>query len=80
LNTYLERSQCPAKQYLATDSEDKKQKDIHVEDALRACGYPERTFRKASGQVEFNAKKVKKTENMTFHLVPVSLMKASDRD
>ena len=33
-------------QRLVTDNEDKVQEDIHVEEALRSCGYPDWTFRK----------------------------------
>ena len=37
---------------LVTDSQDKLQEDSHVEEALRACGYPEWSFRKVKHQLK----------------------------
>jgi len=51
----LERSQC-----LVTEIEDRKQEDFHVEEVLRACGYPKWTFNKVRRQTE--SKRNKKTE------------------
>ena len=50
----FERSQC-----LVTEIEDRKQEDLHVEKALRACGYPKWTFNKVRRQIE--SKRDKKT-------------------
>ena len=51
----LERSYC-----LVTEIEDRKQEDFYVEEALRACGYPKRTFNKVRRQIE--SKRDKKTK------------------
>ena len=45
--TLLESSQC-----LVSETEDRKQEDFHVEEALRACGYPKWTFNKVRRQIE----------------------------
>ena len=50
----LERSQC-----LVTEIENRKQEDLHVEETLRACGYPKWTFNKVRCQIE--SKRDKKT-------------------
>jgi len=50
----LERSQC-----LVTEVKDRKQEDLHVEEALQACGYPKWTFNKVRCQIE--CKRDKKT-------------------
>ena len=42
VKTLLERSQ-----NLVSEPEEKKKEDIHVQDALRMCGYPEWSFQKA---------------------------------
>ena len=54
VRTLLERSQC-----LVTESEDRKQEDLHVEEALQACGCPKWTFNKVRRQIE--CKRDKKT-------------------
>jgi len=54
VRTLLKRSQC-----LVTEIEDRKQEDFHVEEALRACGYPKWTFNKVRRQIE--SKRNKKT-------------------
>jgi len=54
VRTLLERSQC-----LITKIEDRKQEDYHVEEALRAFGYPKWTFNKVRRQIE--SKRDKKT-------------------
>jgi len=42
--------------------EDKKKEDIHVQDVLRTCGYPEWSFQKARRQMkQMKPKKKKKT-------------------
>jgi len=46
VRTLLERSQ-----KLVSEPEDKKKEDIHVQDALRTCGYPEWSFQKARRQM-----------------------------
>ena len=48
------RSQC-----LITEIEDRRQEDLHVEEAIRACGYPKWTFNKVRHQSE--SKRDKKT-------------------
>jgi len=47
VRTLLERSQ-----NLVTDSQDKTQEDAHVEEAVRACGYPSWSFAKVRRQIE----------------------------
>ena len=54
VRTLLERSQC-----LITEIEDRKQEDYHVEEALRAFGYPKWTFNKVRRHIE--SKRDKKT-------------------
>ena len=54
VRTLLKRSQC-----LVTEIEDRKQEDFHVEEALRACGYPKWPFNKVRRQIE--SKRNKKT-------------------
>jgi len=39
-------------QSLMTDNDDKEREDIHVQKALRACGYPEWSFSKVRHQME----------------------------
>jgi len=57
VRTLLERSQ-----NLVSEPEDKKKEDIHVQDALRACGYLEWSFQKARRQMKrMKPKKKKKT-------------------
>ena len=60
VRTLLERSQC-----LVTKIEDRKQEDFHVEEALRACGYPKWIFNKVRHQNkmrrQFESKGDKKT-------------------
>ena len=51
----MERSQ-----QLVTVSQDKIQEDAHVEEALRACGYPPWPFSKVRPQMEFKGVKRKK--------------------
>jgi len=51
----LERSQ-----QLVAVSQEKIQEDAHVEDALRACGYPAWSFSKVRRQMEFKGDKRKK--------------------
>jgi len=51
----LERSQ-----QLVTVSQDKIQEDVHVEEALRACGYPPWSLSKVRHQMEFKGDKRKK--------------------
>ena len=46
VRTLLERSQ-----NLVSEPEDKKKEDIHVQDALRTCGYPEWSLQKARRQM-----------------------------
>ena len=53
----LERSQ-----QLVAVSQEKIQEDAHVEDALRACGYPAWSFSKVRRQMEFKGDKRKKKE------------------
>jgi len=55
VRTLLERSQ-----QLVKVSQDKIQDDAHVEDVLRACGYPPCSFSKVRHQVEFKGDKRKK--------------------
>jgi len=59
VRTLLERSQ-----NLVTDSQDKTEEDAHVEEALRACGYPSWSFTKVRRQIESRGikKKRKKKE------------------
>ena len=52
VRTLLERSQ-----QLVTVSQDKIQEDAHVEEALRACGYPPWSFNKVRRQMEFKGDK-----------------------
>jgi len=47
VRTLLERSQ-----NLVSEPEDRKKEDIHVQDALRTCGYPEWSFQKARRQMK----------------------------
>ena len=47
-------------QQLVTVSQDKIQGDAHVEEALRACGYPPWSFSKVRPQMEFKGDKRKK--------------------
>ena len=47
-------------QRLVTDNEDKVQEDLHVEEALRSCGYPDWSFRKVKHQMELGAVKNQK--------------------
>jgi len=54
VRTLLEKSQC-----LVTETENRKQDDFNVEEALRACGYPKWTFNKVRRQTE--SKRDKKT-------------------
>ena len=54
VRTLFERSQC-----LVTEIEDRKQEDLHVEEALQACGYPKWTLNKVRRQIE--SKRDKKT-------------------
>ena len=57
VRTLLEKSQ-----NLVSELEDKKKEDIHVQDALRTCGYPEWSFQKARRQMkQMKPKKKKKT-------------------
>jgi len=44
--------------------EDKKKEDIHVQDALRTCGYPEWSFQKARRQMKQMKPKKKKKNRM----------------
>ena len=37
---------------LVSEPEEKKKEDIHVQDALRTCGYPEWSFQKARRQMK----------------------------
>ena len=47
VRTLLDRSQS-----LVTNNDDKEREDIHVQKALRACGYPEWSFSKVRHQME----------------------------
>ena len=63
VRTLLERSQ-----QLVTVSQDKIQEDAHVEEALRACGYPPWPFSKVRPQMGFksdNRKKKNKKQEAT---------------
>ena len=56
VRTLLERSQ-----NLVSEPEEKKKEDIHVQDALRTCGYPEWSIQKARRQMkQMKPKKRKK--------------------
>jgi len=55
VKTLLER-----RQQLVTISQDKIQEDAHVEEALRACGYPPWSLSKVRRQIEFKGDKRKK--------------------
>jgi len=55
VRTLLERSS-----QLVTVSQDNIQEDVHVEEALRACGYPSWSFSKVRRQMEFKGDKRKK--------------------
>jgi len=55
VRTLFERSQ-----QLVTVSQDKIQEDAHIEEALRACGYPPWSFSKVRCQMEFKGDKSKK--------------------
>jgi len=58
VRTLLERSQ-----QLVTFSQDKIQEADHVEEALRACGYPSWSFSKVRRPMEFKGVKRKKKRN-----------------
>jgi len=59
VRTMLERSQ-----NLVSEPEDKKKEDIHVQDALRACGYLEWSFQKARRQMKRMKPKKKKKQDV----------------
>ena len=59
VRTLLERSQ-----NLVSEPEDKKKEDIHVQDALRTCGYPEWSFQKAICQIKQMKPKKKKKQDV----------------
>jgi len=59
VRTLLERSQ-----NLVSEPEDKKKEDIHVQDALWTCGYPEWSFQKARRQMKQTKPKKKKKIRM----------------
>ena len=56
VRTLLERSQ-----NLVSEPEEKKKEDIHVQDALRTCGYPQWSLHKARRQMKQMKPKTKKT-------------------
>ena len=59
VRTLLERNQ-----NLVSQREDKKKEDIHVQDALRTCGYPEWSFQKARRQMKQMKPKKKRKQNV----------------
>ena len=59
VRTLLERSQ-----NIVSEPEDKKKEDIHVQDALRTCGYPEWAFQKARCQTKQMKLKKKRKQDI----------------
>ena len=59
VRTLLEKSQ-----NLVSELEDKKKEDIHVQDALRTCGYPEWSFQKARRQMKQMKRKKKRKQDV----------------
>ena len=58
VRTLLERSQ-----NLVSEPEEKKKEDIHVQDALRTCGYPEWSLQKARRQMKQMKSKKKEKQD-----------------
>jgi len=64
VRTLLERTLLERSQNLVSEPEDKNKEDIHVQDALQMCGYPEWSFQKARRQRKQMKPKKKKKQDV----------------